>query len=207
MGPPADMAKALDYSSLANKSVLITGGASGLGALIAAECAKHHAHVTIADIKETEGKEYQQKLKSEGLEVNFVQTDVTDWTSQVAAFKSAIKYSHNSSIDVVVAVAGLFGAPFILPNEEPASLDHDPPPPPTAGPVFDVNIKGVYYTSKLAQHYFSLNPSESPERRALGVGATETFDLKDDREGGDGAPVVQHYLEREGKNYADFFHI
>ncbi len=41
MGPPADMAKALDYSLLANKSVLITGGASGLGSVIAAECAKH----------------------------------------------------------------------------------------------------------------------------------------------------------------------
>lgn len=41
MGPPADLAKALDYSSLANKSVLITGGASGLGSIIAAECAKH----------------------------------------------------------------------------------------------------------------------------------------------------------------------
>lgn len=41
MGPPADLAKALDYSSLANKSVFITGGASGLGSIIAAECAKH----------------------------------------------------------------------------------------------------------------------------------------------------------------------
>ncbi len=97
--------------------------------------------------------------------MNFVQTDVTNWTSLVAAFKSAINYSHNSSIDVVVAVAGLFGAPFILPNEEPASLDGDPPPPPTAGPVFDVNIKGVYYTSKLAQHYFGLNPPRSPETK------------------------------------------
>lgn len=29
----------------------------------------------------------------------------------------------------------------------------------------------------------------------------------DDREGGDGAPVVKHYLENEGKKYAEFFHI
>ena len=66
---------------------------------------------------------------------------------------------------MVLQKAARFGAPFILPNEEPASLDRDPPPPPTAGPVFDVNIKSVYYTSKLAQHYFGLNPTRSPETK------------------------------------------
>ncbi len=29
----------------------------------------------------------------------------------------------------------------------------------------------------------------------------------DDREGGDSAPVIKHYLETEGKNYAEFFHV
>ena len=43
--------------------------------------------------------------------------------------------------------------------------------------------------------------------RALGVGATGTFDLMDDREGGDSASVIKHYLETEGKNYAEFFHV
>ena len=95
--------------------------------------------------------------------MNFVQTDVTDWSSLTNAFKSAINYSNTNSIDCVVAVAGLFGAPFDLPNEEPASLNKDPPQPPTAGAVFDVNVKGVYYTAKLAQHYFGLKSTSGDQ--------------------------------------------
>jgi NADP-dependent 3-hydroxy acid dehydrogenase YdfG len=41
MAPTADLKRAVDTSKLANKSVLVTGGASGLGSLIAAEAAKH----------------------------------------------------------------------------------------------------------------------------------------------------------------------
>ena len=29
----------------------------------------------------------------------------------------------------------------------------------------------------------------------------------DDREDGDSAPVIKHYLETEGKNYIEFFHV
>ena len=41
MAPTADLKTAVDTSRLANKSMLVTGGASGLGSLIAAEAAKH----------------------------------------------------------------------------------------------------------------------------------------------------------------------
>ena len=88
--------------------------------------------------------------------VIFIRTDVTSWESQVTAFKSAIKFGGHDSVDVVCAVAGVPGAPFIMPNEEPASLEKDPPKPPMVEAVYDVNAKGVYFTSKLAQHYFGL---------------------------------------------------
>lgn len=88
--------------------------------------------------------------------VNFAHTDVISWSSQVAAFKSAIAHSRNQSLDIVVAAAGLLGSPFILPSSEPASLDKDPQEPPTVGAVIDVNFKGIYFTSRLAEHYFSL---------------------------------------------------
>ncbi|KAL9630779.1 MAG: hypothetical protein Q9164_006246 [Protoblastenia rupestris] len=129
----------------------------------------------MCDIREEPGKAYQQELKEQGLEVNFTQADVTDWASLTAAFKSTITYSHTQSLDIVVAVAGLFGAPFILPYEEPASLDNDPTEPPTTGPVIDVNIKGVYYTCKLAQHYFGLkgthNASPTPRKSLIVMGS------------------------------------
>jgi 5'-hydroxyaverantin dehydrogenase len=89
--------------------------------------------------------------------VNFVHTDVTSWASQVAAFKSAIRFSPSkAAIDVVVAGAGINGKPFLLPKEEPASLSKDPEAPFTND--INVNLIGVTYTAKLASHYFSLPP-------------------------------------------------
>ena len=41
MTPVPDLSKALDLSILKDKSVLVTGGASGLGALIASSFAEH----------------------------------------------------------------------------------------------------------------------------------------------------------------------
>jgi len=86
---------------------------------------------------------------------------VTKWTSQVQACKSAIAFSGSNSVDVVVAAAGLPGADFTSPEDEPLMLDKDVPEPLLAGPTFDVNIKRVYFTSKLAQHYFTLLSTSS----------------------------------------------
>ncbi len=96
-------------------------------------------------------------------------TDVTDWQSQINAFKSAITFSNRKSLDIVVAAAGVAGYPFIRQDEEPPSLERDPPLPPSADLTLDVNAKGVYYTSKLAQHYFALpspsHPKATPKLR------------------------------------------
>lgn len=95
--------------------------------------------------------------------INFVSTDVTDWQGQVNAFKKAITSSEDKSIDLVVAAAGVGGQSFIAQDEEPPSLDRDPPLPPSLNLNIDVNAKGVYYTSKLAQHYFALSPLSQPK--------------------------------------------
>lgn len=156
-----DLSKSLDPSTLQGKSVLITGGASGIGALTATTFAQHGAHVTIADINKQQGETLLTALKQKGLLINFVATDVTQWSSQVEAFKSAIAFSSNKSIDVVVTAAGLAGADFISPGEEAPSLTKNPPEPKVSGFTLDVNLKGTYYTAKLAQHYFAL-PSSGP---------------------------------------------
>lgn len=162
MRPLVDFNKQVDYSNLKGKSILITGGASGIGALITTAFAKHGAFVTIADLNETMGQELTKTLAEESFHTHFVRTDVSDWSSQVSAFKSAIAFSKRDSIDIVVAVAGLPGTTFVESQEEAPSLDKDPPEPKLAGPTFDVNAKGVYYTTKLAQHYFALKP-KSPD--------------------------------------------
>ena len=87
---------------------------------------------------------------------------MTDWQSQVDAFKSAIGFSTYKTIDFVVAAAGVEGHAFVAQDEEPPSLKKDPPFPRLSGLTLDVNAKGVFYTSKLAQHYFGLPPSSQP---------------------------------------------
>ena len=173
MGPIADLEKSLDFSLLKTKTVLITGGVSGLGALMAIQFAQHGASVTAADINEQQGKAFVQELSEKGLHINFVHADVTDWTSQIHAFKSAIAFGQRNRIDVVVAGAGVAGA-GLVPDKETPSLDKDPPQPVASDRAYDVNAKGVYYTSKLAQYYFALpvaseDLESSPYRKSLVV--------------------------------------
>lgn len=85
---------------------------------------------------------------------------MTSWTSQVAAFKAAIAFSpSHSAIDIVVAAAGVFGIPFLEPDEAPVSLESDPPAPNMVD--LEVNTIGAYYTAKLAERYFALPPSST----------------------------------------------
>ena len=83
----------------------------------------------------------------------FVETDVTSWSSQINAFKTAISNSASGdSVDLVIPCAGTGGLPIQIP--ERASLDDDPPAPPTL--TFDVTLIGVYYTALLALNYFRI---------------------------------------------------
>lgn len=159
----ADLRKAFDPSILLNKSILITGGASGIGALIANQFAHHGAIVTIADINAQQGNTFAQEMRMSGSRVEYADTDVSNWEDQVRAFKLAIRSSNTNSIDVVVAAAGVGGSWFGPSEDEAPTLEKDPPPPLHSSAAFDVNAKGVYYTSKLAQHYFAL-PSSSPNQ-------------------------------------------
>ncbi|KAJ4157543.1 hypothetical protein NW754_009188 [Fusarium falciforme] len=79
-----DLETPLDLSSLAGRGVLITGGASGLGAAMVKA-----SYVTIADLQQELGEKYAAELTTEGYNVQFVHTDVTSWASQTKAFERA----------------------------------------------------------------------------------------------------------------------
>lgn len=61
---PVDLGKAIDYNSLKGRNVLLTGGASGLGAAFARMFTKHGANLVIADLNEAGGKKLEQELGS-----------------------------------------------------------------------------------------------------------------------------------------------
>jgi len=74
------------YPSLAGKSVLITGGASGIGEAIVRAFAGQRAKVGFIDILEKESTALVEELREQGAEVHFERVDVTD----AAALKAGI---------------------------------------------------------------------------------------------------------------------
>ncbi|RDW68738.1 uncharacterized protein DSM5745_08498 [Aspergillus mulundensis] len=157
----------IDPSNLKGLSILITGGASGLGLSAARYLASSGAIVTIADIQDEAGTAIASNLGAQGCIVQYVHCDITDYESQVAAFRAALNFSPSKALDAVAAFAGVDKTGHLLDHvtstttETEVSTDSPPPPIPDLRPI-DVNLKGTFYTATLALHYFRLpRPSDS----------------------------------------------
>lgn len=156
----------INYENLKHKSVIITGGASGLGLATATRFAEHGAYVTLADIQD--GKQHASELTAKGYNVTFVHCDTTDWASSVAAFKHAVNFSPRKTLDAAALFAGVGGDPTNLIDTvikaEPPSLDKDPTEPSTR--IIDINLDGVIRSAYLALHYFrmpAVSGTDSPK--------------------------------------------
>lgn len=66
------------YSSLANKTVFITGGGSGIGASLVAAFVANGSRVAFVDILETESRALVERLGSDGNAPSFIKCDLTD---------------------------------------------------------------------------------------------------------------------------------
>ena len=149
----------IDYSLLDNRSVLITGGASGLGAATATKFAQHGAYVTIADMQDTLGTNLAKDLTSQGHHCAFISCNTTSYESSLAAFKHCINFSPSKTLDIAILFAGTDGersglVDYAINNGGSPSLDSDPPAP--THRAVDVNLLGVYMNTYLALHYFRL---------------------------------------------------
>lgn len=157
----------VDWSLLANRSVLITGGASGLGAATATKFAENGAYVTIADLQTELGSSLADKLSSQGHHVSFVECNTTSYPSTLAAFKHAVNFSPSKTLDVCILFAGTDGeraglVDYVLNNAGEPSLTQDPPAP--VHRSLDINLLGVYMNTYLALHYFRLPPADGKQQ-------------------------------------------
>ncbi|EFX06215.1 short chain dehydrogenase reductase [Grosmannia clavigera kw1407] len=148
-----------DTKTLSRKSVIVTGGASGLGKAYAEAFFAAGAFVTIADYDEVAGKATEAQLSPNA---KFVKCDVRSWDDQVAVFEGAIAASPEHSVDVVVANAGIVGADDMFTLDDPSG----PPVKPNLR-IVEINLMGTIYTTKLALHYFRRQPETAARDRCL----------------------------------------
>ena len=105
---PVDHTLPIDTSKLKGKSVIITGGANGMGESCVRGFVEAGAYVTIGDFADR-GEDIAKELNEKyGKEVCvFVKVDIRDWNQQVAMFETAKSRSPENSVDIVIANAGI----------------------------------------------------------------------------------------------------
>jgi D-xylose 1-dehydrogenase len=77
------------YPDLADTSVLVTGGGSGIGAAIVTAFARQRSRVAFIDIQDGPSRELAKALAAEGLTAEFIRADLTDIPALRAAIATA----------------------------------------------------------------------------------------------------------------------
>ncbi|PKG25840.1 NAD(P)-dependent oxidoreductase [Cytobacillus horneckiae] len=123
--------------NLDGKTVVVTGGASGIGLATVNAFIDKGSKVVLADFNEQAGKTIEQQFKNEGKEVKFVKVDVSDEQS----IKNMVAETVNAfgQIDILVNNAG-FGS--MSPTHERSYEDYLK--------IVNVNQGGVFLGSKYA---------------------------------------------------------
>lgn len=130
----------MNYSAanVEGKCILITGGASGIGAASAKLLAKRGAKVVIADLSEHAGEAIAEQASQAGQSIVFHKVDVADAGSVKALFAFAMQ--ELGGLDVVLNNAGIDHQP--APMHELSDDDFDR--------NIAVNLKGVWHCMRAA---------------------------------------------------------
>jgi 2-keto-3-deoxy-L-fuconate dehydrogenase len=113
--------------SLKNKTALVTGGASGIGAAIAETFVQAGATVWIADLNEKDGRALAERIGGK-----FISLDVASETDCVQAAQTV------GALDILANVAGIGHVGTLL-NTTPADLDR----------LYAVNVRGIFNCCKV----------------------------------------------------------
>ena len=141
---------------LNGRTVLVTGGASGLGGATVDMIVAAGGRAVIIDLKDEAGR---AKAAQHGTSARFVNADVTREDHVQAAIELATK--EFGRIDGLVNAAGIPAAERVLPREGVHSLDR-------FSRVIQVNLVGTFNVIRLAAAAMAANtPSENGERGVI----------------------------------------
>ncbi|MBT9284014.1 MULTISPECIES: dihydroanticapsin 7-dehydrogenase [Bacillus] len=124
--------------NLTDKTVLITGGASGIGYAAVQAFLNQQANVVVADIDEAQGEAMIRKENNDRL--HFVHTDITDEPACQNAIRSAV--DKFGGLDVLINNAGI---EIVAPIHEMELSNWNK--------VLNVNLTGMFLMSKHALKY------------------------------------------------------
>lgn len=130
-----------DWLNIEGKTVIVTGGASGIGKAIAQEFLDLQANVVVADMASSGPAEFENLNN-----YLYVTTDVTD----KASIENMVKKTMDKfqSVDILVNNAGINIPRLLVDDKQPLSifeLDEN-----VYNKIMDVNVKGVYLTAQVA---------------------------------------------------------
>ena len=140
---------------LENKGVLVTGGASGLGAACVRLLSGSGARVVIADLNEEAGTALATEL---GDAVLFVKTNVVEEESTQAAVKAAVDTF--GGLHVAINCAGIGIAERVVGKTGPHNLAF-------FSKVIQVNLIGTFNTIRLAAAAMSTNEADEGGERGV----------------------------------------
>ena len=136
------------YPDLKDKTVLITGGGSGIGASFVEAFARQGSRVAFIDILEDASQELANKLTSEDFPPIFINCDLTD----IVALKKSVKQIEHD-----------FGAVRVLVNNAANDQRHEPE-----------DVTPEYWEERLKlnlNHHFFASQAVQPEMAKAGGGS------------------------------------
>jgi 3-oxoacyl-[acyl-carrier protein] reductase len=128
----------MDRPSLADRTAIVTGAASGIGRAIAEQFAAVGANVVIADVDADAGAAAAERIRDDGGVARFVETDVVD-REAVAALVDATVETYGG-LDALVNNAGGSFDDGRLHEIDEATWDRN----------VDVNLKGAFNVAQAA---------------------------------------------------------
>jgi NAD(P)-dependent dehydrogenase (short-subunit alcohol dehydrogenase family) len=138
------------------KTVLVTGGASGLGGATVEMVVQHGGNAVILDVNEQTGTALASRL---GQRVRFAKTDVTNEADVQKAVDTAVK--EFGGVHGAVNAAGIGVAERVLGKEGPQPLAN-------FSKVIQINLVGTFNVIRLAAAAMAQNqPNESGERGVI----------------------------------------
>lgn len=145
---------------LSNKTVIITGGAGGLGKAIATGALEAGANVVIVDINETLLEQCYAELSPKGPLLS-VKADVTSESSAQNIFSQTIEKF--GGVDALVNNAGVMDNFTPVGDVDMVEFER----------VMAINVKGPTILSKLAINAFLAK--ETPSGNIINIGSMSSF--------------------------------